>query len=179
MSGQCIEFVFWDVAINVQKTKRKIEKRSSPISFSIKHKFTFLTDCCDVALEHINCSSVGIGNYSLNTTCFYCPTTAIFSVASADTQNVTAFADSGNVTAFADPSNVTTPAQNGSTVFSTTFTPDVTTSEPVYLLYNETLIYNTTKNFVSPAQEYFLWVYQFTFSFQRKICRNVNALWLK
>ena len=108
--------------------------------------FSHFSDCCDVTLEHINCTVVQANEYSANSTCVYCPSTAIFATVSADSENVTAFVETGNV---ADsPVNVTTMMTSSEFVN--------TTVQPLLLVTNETIIYNTTKHFVSPAQEYFL-----------------------
>ena len=104
-----------------------------------------ISDCCDVALEHINCTVIQANEYSANSTCVYCPSEATFATESADIENVTAFAEMGNVT---------DSAVNGTTVMSSEFVNS--TSQPLILVTNETVIYNTTKHFVSPAQEYFL-----------------------
>ena len=118
--------------------------------FLLQYVFFCFSDCCDVALEHINCTIIQANEYSANSTCVYCPSTAIFATESADVENVTAFAEIGNVTD--SPVNSTTMA-------SSEFVN--TTSQPLMLVTNETVIYNTTKHFVSPAQEYFLWVLTF------------------
>ena len=113
--------------------------------------FLFFPDCCDVALEHINCSFVQANEYSTNSTCVYCPSTAIFATVSADSENVTAFVETGNVTD--SPVNGTTMMKSSEFVN--------TTALPLLLVTNETIIYNTTKHFVSPAEEYFLLVLNF------------------
>ena len=108
--------------------------------------FLYFPDCCDVALEHINCNVVQANEYSANSTCVYCPSTAIFTTVSADLENVTAFIETGNVTD--SPVNGTTMMTSSEFIN--------TTSQPLLLVTNETVIYNTTKHFVSPAEEYFL-----------------------
>ena len=124
------------------------------IYFVLRYCFYF-PDCCDVALEHINCSVVQANEYSTNSTCVYCPSTATFATVSADSENVTAFVETGNVTD--SPVNGTTMMTSSEFVN--------TTAQPLLLVTNETIIYNTTKHFVSPAEEYFLWVLNFLVPF--------------
>ena len=94
---------------------------------------------------------VQANEYSANSTCVYCPSTAIFATVSADSENVTAFVETGNVTD--SPVNGTTMMTSSEFVN--------TTALPLLLVTNETIIYNTTKHFVSPAEEYFLLVLNF------------------
>ncbi len=138
------------------------------------------SDCCDVAIEHVNCSALFGADLDLefiNSTCYYCPT---FALADQPAENSTVSADnyttiypaefdSTSTRIYSTPSPalttdryLTTSNNSGNTTLAFVATIlqsslDGTTEFPSILeRINTSLVYNSTKHFVSPAQEYFL-----------------------